>query len=843
MTAAPDRPCYFSFVNSVRLWHRGQSSAPPTFQPDSTRPSIPCPRFIAHMNTSSSILHSPWDLNFRPRTIDTDPSNIKPSASSRDVWKTTVYPRHKFTARSICHVPFKLSTKGLPKSPPASPASLMEGKEKQEYIQREAILGAGERNRVEELVANTECGSSRVICNVADLDNLGVDEGCRSRESISPLPSGMDGTLSHCSRHTLNVCSQGAGFSLDIDTNRTEMSDRLSNWGGDSSTDLSQFRCSSLSWNSRDSEDSDWNAASSSIHSSRHHLYKDSLEASSLYQSVVNTDLNVSICHSTGDWLQVSPRLVKSSPMEKTPSFIEIWHDRVLRHWPVLPPISTQREILEAWSPESPGQIVDSYSGLSAYEELDGIIPCTGSSLSQRTLDGMTEEVSDSELTASPTDSQTRWDSAAQKSLAEMRLSLMDHQGWDHQHDQLENYLVQATNAESPVRIATGETGEMDGSGFPSHHPSGNSSECKLVSAWSNNEEDKHRNSHTMMTDTLYNKAATSNSLKLSTESSNRQCSTMLTSSIKETALAEDIEHFISTDSSNMGVEDFPLPSVDRVTYLNKELDSISSLVESERVIVASQTDHLRRQTPPGLSHGVVVEIERVRQFQARKAKALRTVVKLRATKPSGVQGSEVKHVSNFEDFNFLEKYSIFNQEELARYKTKFKEVDNDNDGCLSCVEVVMALKEMVPLGALTDSEEIYIYRILESLDYNVIEGLTNFRLFAVMASLAQKITKLDGFMRSLIGKMDFKTLELRVDRAKQLFLCNLESESTTISIQQFLVELKAGGISRVHEEEVRKELQYKKALDLLDFLTYLPLFVLIHNSVVSNPLDDSRTL
>ncbi|XP_078077241.1 uncharacterized protein LOC144499059 [Mustelus asterias] len=154
-----------------------------------------------------------------------------------------------------------------------------------------------------------------------------------------------------------------------------------------------------------------------------------------------------------------------------------------------------------------------------------------------------------------------------------------------------------------------------------------------------------------------------------------------------------------------------------------------------------------------------------------------------------------------------------------------------------------MALKEMVPLGALTDAEEIYIYRILESLDYNVINGLTNLRLFAVMASLAQKITKQDGFMRSLIGKMDFKALELRVDRAKQLFLCNLESESTTISVQQFLLELKAGGISRVHEEEVRKELQHSKTLDLLDFLTYLPLFDLIHNSVVSNPLDDSRTL
>ncbi|XP_078423772.1 uncharacterized protein LOC144696402 [Cetorhinus maximus] len=841
-----NRPCYFSFVNSVRLWHRGQSCKPPTLQPDLTRPPLPCARFIAHMNTSSSSLRTPWDLNSRPRTLHAGPSNVKPSASSKDIWKTAVYPRRRFTAQSICQVPFEHSTKDLPMSPPASLTSLMEETEKQEYIQREAGLGAGVRNQDEELEANTERGSPKVIWDVADLDNKGTDEEDRLRESISPLLSELDGTLSHPSRHTLNVCSQGTEFSMDRDTNQAEMPDRLSNWGGDSSTDLSQFPCFSLSWNSRDSVDSEWNTASNSIHSERNHLHKGSLESSSLYQSVVNTDLNVPSCHSTGDWLHVSSSVARGSPVERPPSFVEIWHDQVLRHWPVLPPISAQRESLETWLSGSPGQTLDSYSGFSAYEELDGIIPYTGSSLSHRTVDDLAEEVSDSELTGGSSASQTPWASTSHKSLAAMRLSLMDHQGWDHQRHvhQLEKRLAQTTIAESPARIANPDTGEMDRSaGFPAHHASGNSSEHKPVSARSNNEEDKHQNSHAMMSDPLDNKAATFNDLKLSTQDSNRQCSTPLASSLKEAALPEDMDHFISTDSSNMEGNDFPLPSVDRATQLNKELDSISSHVQSGRVTEASQMGHIRKQTPPVLNHGVLVETERVRQVQARKANALRTFEKLRATKPSGVPGLEAKHISNFEDINFLEKYCIFNREELALYKKKFEEVDNDNDGCLSCVEVVMALKEMVPLGALTHSEEIYIYRILESLDYRVIDGLTNFRLFAVMASLAQKITKLDGFLRSMIGKMDFKALELGVDRAKQLFLCNLDSESSTISVQQFLVELKAGGISRVHEEEVRKELQHTKALDLLDFLTYLPLFVLIHNSVVSNPLDDSRTL
>ncbi|XP_067906237.1 uncharacterized protein [Heterodontus francisci] len=844
--ASKNRPCYFTFVNSVRLWDREQSHEPPTLQPDSTRPSLPCPRFIAHMNTSSGALRSPWDLNSRPRTLQAGLSSMKLCASPRDTWKTAVYPRHQVTARSICHSSFKPNVKALPKSPPPCEAPLVEDEEKQEDIQREAGLGAAEQNQAEELESNGECGSSRVIWDVTGPDHPVMDEADRLRESFSPLVSGMPGTLMHCSRNTLSVCSQGTEFSLDRDTNQTEMQGRLSSWGGGSSTDLSQLRCSSISWNSRDSEDSELNTGSSSFHSDRNRLHKGSLlVASTLYQSMVNADLSVSSCHRASDPLQVSPSAVKGSPAERTPSFVEIWPNQVLKHWPVLPPISTQRGVSEAWSCGSPGQTVQSYSGLSAYEELDEIIPCTGSSLSHRTLDDTTEEVSDSDLTERSSASETPWTSTAHKSLAEIRLSLMDHQSWDHNRhvNQLEEHLAQTAIAGSLERIAKGETREMDRSGFPAHHLSGNSSECKPVYAQRNNEEDKHQNGHSVTSDTLYNKVATFNGLILSTRDSSRQCSSPVVSSLKKIALPEDVDHFISMDSSNMEGKGSPLPSVDRATQLNTELDSISSHVQSERTTEASQMSQIRRRTPPRLSRGVLVEMERVRQVQSRKAKALQTFEKLRATKLSGELGSETKNISNFEDFNFLEKYCIFNREELALYKKKFEEVDNDNDGYLSCVEVVMALKEMVPLGALTDSEEIYIYRVLESLDYHVIDGLTDFRLFAVMASLAQKIMALDGFMRSLIGNMDFKVLELRLDRAKQLFLCNLESESTTISVQQFLVELKAGGISRVHEEEVRKELQHTRALDLLDFLTYLPLFVLIHNSVVSNPLDDSRTL
>jgi hypothetical protein len=57
------------------------------------------------------------------------------------------------------------------------------------------------------------------------------------------------------------------------------------------------------------------------------------------------------------------------------------------------------------------------------------------------------------------------------------------------------------------------------------------------------------------------------------------------------------------------------------------------------------------------------------------------------------------------------------------------------------------------------------------------------------------------------------------------------------------LIELRAGGISPEHEMEVREKLGHLKALDLLDFLTYIPLFIMIHESVVDNPFNERREI
>ncbi|XP_028256316.1 uncharacterized protein LOC114432486 [Parambassis ranga] len=239
---------------------------------------------------------------------------------------------------------------------------------------------------------------------------------------------------------------------------------------------------------------------------------------------------------------------------------------------------------------------------------------------------------------------------------------------------------------------------------------------------------------------------------------------------------------------------------------------------------------------------------EKERRMEERKTQVLDMLSKLQDDTPRQKKSSKGR--SNFEDFDFLAKYCIFSQEKLAEYKRAFEAEDRDGDGYISCVQVLLALKNILPPELLSDEEEIYVYRILEMVDFRVTDGLVDLRLFAVIASLAQKVACMDEFMRSLISSMDFRSLEVKLFKAKQLFLFLLEeqrgdagAQKGFISAEQLLLELKAGGIHLEQEAAVRLELQRIPPLDLLDFLAYLPLFMLIHKSVISNPLHDSSNL
>lgn len=192
-----------------------------------------------------------------------------------------------------------------------------------------------------------------------------------------------------------------------------------------------------------------------------------------------------------------------------------------------------------------------------------------------------------------------------------------------------------------------------------------------------------------------------------------------------------------------------------------------------------------------------------------------------------------------FEDYGFLAKYCIFTKGNIEMYRHAFDAVDEEGIGWLEGQDVMIALRGVN--NKLTEAEEEYLYRILELTGYNITHG-ADFKMFSVLAALSQRISALDHWMKNIIGSMDFKTLEMKMFKCKTLWECNVDEDSNRISLDQLCVELRAGGVSLEHELEVRDKLSHLHSLDLLDFLTYVPLFIMIHESVVNNPLDDSRS-
>ena len=68
-------------------------------------------------------------------------------------------------------------------------------------------------------------------------------------------------------------------------------------------------------------------------------------------------------------------------------------------------------------------------------------------------------------------------------------------------------------------------------------------------------------------------------------------------------------------------------------------------------------------------------------------------------------------------------------------------QVDENNLGYLTPEQVLMGLRGIN--RGLTDSEEEYIYRVLELTGYSITDG-ADFKLFAIVAALSQKIRSLE---------------------------------------------------------------------------------------------------
>ncbi|XP_067392212.1 serine-rich adhesin for platelets-like [Emydura macquarii macquarii] len=820
------------------------------------------------MRISLGILESTQMLStkFQGLPVKQMSQNRKIFPTQRNTWKESVCFRRGQKQVVQTNVPIHREYK-IPKLPPPSLASSEEDvadavihphspSVRSQETPLTQTVGIEEKKK--------EPGEPQLLWSSTETDqDTELDEIDKLRNTVSPLLSETEHTPIDFSRSTSSIRSKETSFSFERETDWSDFSRKLSSATVSREGSTPQSQSCSLSMSSMASSDAEPEAGSSQI-SNQPILHTGSLLVASGYCSdILSPSLNSSSCHGTADILQASSYSVKKCSGQ-TPSFLEIWHDRLLHHWPVLPPISPQRACLDSTCNVGSQASKLSSGTQDAFSELEGINPRTDCSLSQHNEgDSSDEDASDiSELSkraASLSIGCVRED----ESLAEIRLSLLDHQSWkktDHDED-IQNDVEEWSNASEDIsgykmKNIIGSAA-LDANGFLLHPAPVFLKENKTPDTYSNNGIADQQSIYTMTVgmkspNTLKNEDNSLSTTELHPNKDSRKKSSIAGASLVKdccslpqlTGLNETVSMLESGDA--LFIEHMHKVQDDTVLkepVEDSHKDMNGCCIGDERPGDSRRPIHANRGRHSKMDTSILQGGEQQRKAEGRHAQALHIYSKLQETQVPAFRAPETRTISNFEDFDFLAKYCIFSQEKLAQYKRAFEAVDTDRDGYLNCLQVLMALKEIVPSDALTDAEELYVYRILEIVDYYVTDGLTDLRLFAVMASLAQKIAALDNFMRSLIGCMDFKALELKMYNARQLFLWNIDSQSSSITVDQLLVELKAGGISEEHEKAVQRELQHIQKLDLLDFLTYLPLFILIHNSVIANPLDDSRTI
>ncbi|XP_053239990.1 uncharacterized protein LOC128411576 [Podarcis raffonei] len=189
---------------------------------------------------------------------------------------------------------------------------------------------------------------------------------------------------------------------------------------------------------------------------------------------------------------------------------------------------------------------------------------------------------------------------------------------------------------------------------------------------------------------------------------------------------------------------------------------------------------------------------------------------------------------------------SKISPEERRLQSALYQRLHPDKDFVLDLDDLEQALQD-VNKCLVSPKEFSYIFHILElpGQKYRL-----NLELFCVVAALSEKVTQLDPVIKKLVNKLDFEALSIRIEKAKDLWHLLQDDEGEkgrktnkttggSVSIRRLALELAAGGFSLEAINFALQKFNRGKAgvLSFLDFVTYIPLFVEIHEGIVQNPL------
>ncbi|KAH9496220.1 potassium channel, sub T, member 2, partial [Bulinus truncatus] len=193
----------------------------------------------------------------------------------------------------------------------------------------------------------------------------------------------------------------------------------------------------------------------------------------------------------------------------------------------------------------------------------------------------------------------------------------------------------------------------------------------------------------------------------------------------------------------------------------------------------------------------------------------------------------------------FCMNHYVMRQQQFSHMPAEYRRQQSDlynrlrpnQNNEMNLEEVEEALQQ-INHNLLTDKEFYFLYSVLDLPRREKI----NFRLFTIIAALSEKVTQLDPVVRKLINKFDYNALDIKMEKCKELFEL-LESDHVPKGAAQassLAVELTAGGLRPEHTRYVMTKFNRdsKGFIDFLDFVTYVPLFVEIHQRIITDPLN-----
>ena len=131
--------------------------------------------------------------------------------------------------------------------------------------------------------------------------------------------------------------------------------------------------------------------------------------------------------------------------------------------------------------------------------------------------------------------------------------------------------------------------------------------------------------------------------------------------------------------------------------------------------------------------------------------------------------------------------------------------------------------------------------RILSLCDQDPFKYGADKKTFSVVLALGKKINELDDeWFYNLLPTLNALSIENKVFKVKNLWNFLVDKETKTVRLDELLIEMQAGGVTQEHLKYAKEKFVGKSYFDLLDYLTYIPLFVHIHQKIIRDPFNQS---